>query len=171
MLSPKSLVSIHLPVKRTQAIGPVRETQSFKVIPPGGVAGNNRLSKEVPMKKQAGFTLIELTMVIVILGVLAVTALPKYIDMKKDAQQAALNAMAGSLSAASAINYAAKKAGNTSAVAIANCSTVSTLLQVTMPTNYTITAAAVAADATVSCVLKDSNNNTLTDANFSAIGT
>lgn len=171
MLSPKLLVSIHLPVKRTQAIGPVRKTQSFEVIPPVGVAGNNRLSKEVPMKKQAGFTLIELTMVIVILGVLAVTALPKYIDMKKDAQQAALNAMAGSLSAASAINYAAKKAGNTAAVPVANCSTVSTLLQVAMPTNYTITAAAVTTDATVTCVLKDSNNTALTDANFSAIGT
>src|SRR3954470_11721104 len=123
------------------------------------------------MKKQSGFTLIELVMVIVILGVLAVTALPKFIDLKGDAQQAALNAMAGSLSSASAINYAAKKAGNAAGVAVANCTAVSGLLQVAMPNNYVIATLAVAADATVTCSLTDSNNGALTTASFSAIGT
>jgi prepilin-type N-terminal cleavage/methylation domain-containing protein len=123
------------------------------------------------MKKQSGFTLIELVMVIVILGVLAVTALPKFIDLKGDAQQAALNAMAGSLSSASAINYAAKKAGNAAGVAVANCTAVSGLLQVAMPNNYVIATLAVAADATVTCTLTDSSNGGLTAASFSAIGT
>lgn len=58
------------------------------------------------MKRQNGFTLIELVMVIVILGVLAAVAMPKFIDLKGDAQQASVSGVAGAASSAAAINYA-----------------------------------------------------------------
>lgn len=49
------------------------------------------------LKKENGFTLIEMLVVIVILGVLAVTALPKFIDLSADAKVASLNNVAGQI--------------------------------------------------------------------------
>ena len=49
------------------------------------------------MKQDSGFTLIELIIVIVILGVLAVTAAPKFIDLSSDAKIASLNAISGTM--------------------------------------------------------------------------
>ncbi|MCJ8295374.1 MAG: type II secretion system GspH family protein [Colwellia sp.] len=63
------------------------------------------VSKKVNMKKgnhlinrvkaQQGFTLIELVIVVVILGFLAVTAIPKFLDLTEQAKQANIEGMAG----------------------------------------------------------------------------
>ena len=56
-------------------------------------------------KKQAGFTLIELVMVIVILGILSAFALPRFADLTGDARTASINGLAGAIKSAAAIAH------------------------------------------------------------------
>jgi len=58
------------------------------------------------LQKQAGFTLIELVVVIVILGILAATAAPKFIDLTGDARASTVEAVEGSINSAVSMVHA-----------------------------------------------------------------
>ncbi len=57
------------------------------------------------MKRQGGFTLIELVVVIVILGILAVTAAPRFLNLQDDARKSALQGLKGAIDGAASITY------------------------------------------------------------------
>ena len=60
------------------------------------------------IRDQRGFTLIEIIMVIVLLGIIAAIAIPKYVDLKSAAVSATLDGLKGGLAGAGAIGYADK---------------------------------------------------------------
>ncbi|NMH65218.1 prepilin-type N-terminal cleavage/methylation domain-containing protein [Shewanella salipaludis] len=57
------------------------------------------------MQKQQGFTLIELVVVIIILGILAVTAAPKFINLQSDARVSTLQGMQAAIQGANSLVY------------------------------------------------------------------
>ena len=81
------------------------------------------------MNKQAGFTLVELVVVIVILGLLAATALPKFINVTNNARISSLNGVAGGLrSAASLARAQYVLNGNNASVSVTMDGTAVTVL-------------------------------------------
>ena len=119
------------------------------------------------MHKQLGFTMIELVVVMVLLGILAAVAVPKFVDLSGQAEQSAADGVAGALGSASSVNYGACKAGSTSCVHITKCDDTGPLLQGGLPSAYSLDTTAVAKDATVSCTVTKGT----TTSHFSAVGT
>ena len=138
------------------------------------------------MRIQKGFTMIELVMVIVILGILAAVAIPRFIDLQSNAQQAAVDGVAGGLGTAASINYAGCAAvGNAvtagKCIAVTTCSSIASAIvpALTLGTagaaiadTYNLAAdTAVGANGTeATCTLQISKNGTAYTQTYVIIG-
>ncbi|EOV1174210.1 prepilin-type N-terminal cleavage/methylation domain-containing protein [Vibrio fluvialis] len=76
------------------------------------------------MKRQGGFTLIELVVVIVILGILAVTAAPRFLNLQDDAREASLQGLKGAMQGAAGIVYGRSALDGTESVSAGQSVTI-----------------------------------------------
>ncbi len=89
------------------------------------------------LSQNAGFTLIELVIIIVILGILAAIAIPKYQDMSADAKEAACRSALGALRSGITIYYAnqAVRTGNADWPPYDSIAAVGSVMEFEIPKN------------------------------------
>ncbi|MFY9316575.1 MAG: prepilin-type N-terminal cleavage/methylation domain-containing protein [Burkholderiales bacterium] len=90
------------------------------------------------VKQQKGFTIIELVVVIVILGILAAVAFPKFQDLSGDARQAVVNGTAAAVRSAAVLLYAKNQGSKNSAANIILATDYDSAVSVTNPSGCNI---------------------------------
>jgi MSHA pilin protein MshA len=110
------------------------------------------------MRNQEGFTLIEIIAVLVLLGILAAVAVPKYFDMQEQAEARALEGVAGNIASAVSLKFAKSLLDSTvDPVEECTAADINTALEGGIPAGYTISG-----DAPDCTITQTSTSNTKT---------
>ena len=125
-----------------------------------------------PHRKQQGYTLVELIIVIVIIAILSTVSIQTYANLQQDSKLAGAQGVAGALSSASIANYTLRSGNVSSAstIAITDCVHAGNLLLPGSLANYTIAAKPVAPGATETCTIDHVKPAPGTAATFTAHG-
>ena len=123
-------------------------------------------------RKQDGYTLLELIIVIVIIGILSTVSIQTYANLQQDSKHAGAQGVAGALSSASVANYTLRSGNVSSAstLAISDCVHVGNLLLPGSLSSYAITAKPIAPGATETCTIDHVKPAPGTAATFTAHG-
>ena len=115
-------------------------------------------------KKESGFTLVELVVVVAVVGVLAVVATPKIVGVAGNARAASLTGVVGSLTSANARNFAIREANGEEGDAVTNCTTaINTVEGGALPEGYKAASTAEIDAFYVSNTTYTSSSNEISD--------
>ena len=103
--------------------------------------------------KEKGLAFVEIVMALVVLAILATTAIPSFVSDRVSARQAAVEGVAGSLGSASAINYAVRIISESNGIAVTNCVDVVKTLEGSLGAEYKIVAAPIATGTKTECTV------------------
>jgi MSHA pilin protein MshA len=119
------------------------------------------MNMKIEKLRQKGFTLIELIITIVIIGVLAAVAIPKFLDLSNDAEKGVAAGVAAALASGTSVNYGRSKVPNYTVCTalntpvgcvppIVDCAALATYMTqlADIPAGYTVTGGATALPAT-----------------------
>ena len=112
--------------------------------------------------KEKGLGFVEIVMALVVIAILATTAIPSFVSDRVDARQAAVDGIAGSLGSASAINYAVRSISDSHGIAVTNCTDVVKALEGSLGDDYKIVAAPIAHGAKSACTVVHRGGQTAT---------